>query len=196
MNTPSVPNMTSLPETTQKPPATETTLGHTSFNLTALEVVTALTILSLTYFIITCQLQKQLIWLHGVHSMNLLNRLGRHPLISLEPQNLRKKSKASRCKTNKIHLKEGKSLKDYQNKKDSTTPGQPQHDEQIEGVPEHKHEAKKPETPNQPLGTTTSNNHSNTIRSGICYTQIRSRSNTSRIYIPEYRTHYNHCGGP
>ena len=46
-----IPNMTSLPETTQKPPATETALGHTSFNLTALEVVTTLTILSLTYFI-------------------------------------------------------------------------------------------------------------------------------------------------
>jgi hypothetical protein len=56
MNIP-IPNMTSLPETTQKPPATETTLGHTSFNLTALEVVTILTILSLTYFIIACQLQ-------------------------------------------------------------------------------------------------------------------------------------------
>ena len=106
MNIP-IPNMTSLPETTQKPPATETTLGHTSFNLTALEVVTALAILSLTYFIITCQLQEQLIWLHGVHSMNLLNRLWRHPLISLEPQNLRKKDKNEpRRKTNKMRLKQ------------------------------------------------------------------------------------------
>ena len=107
-----IPNMTSLPETTQKPPATETTLGHTSFNLTALEVVTALAILSLTYFIITCQLQEQLIWLHGVHSMNLLNRLWRHPLISLEPQNLRKKDKNEpRRKTNKMRLKQEKSLR-------------------------------------------------------------------------------------
>ena len=110
MNTP-ISNKTPFPETTQKLPATEITLGYTSLNLTALEVVTVLTILLVTHFTITYQLQEQLIWLHGIHSMDLLNHLWRHPLISLEPQNLRKKSKASRCKTNKIHLKQGKSLR-------------------------------------------------------------------------------------
>jgi hypothetical protein len=44
--------------------------------------------------------------------MNLLNRLWRHPPISLEPQNLRKKDKNEpRCKTNKIHLTQEKSLR-------------------------------------------------------------------------------------
>jgi hypothetical protein len=85
MNTP-IPNMTSLPETTQKPPETEITLGHTSFNLTVLAMVTVLTILSLDlrrYGSIACQLQEQLIWLHGVYSMNSLNFLARHPPRSL-----------------------------------------------------------------------------------------------------------------
>jgi hypothetical protein len=75
-------------------------------------VVTALTTLSFIYFIITCQLQEQLIWLHGIHSMNLLNHVWRHPLISLEPLNLRKKEKNEpRRKTNKMHLKQGKALR-------------------------------------------------------------------------------------
>ena len=39
----------------------------------------------------------------------------------------------------------------------------------------------KPETPNQPLGTTTSNNHSNPIHNGI-FTQTRSIEATPREY--------------
>ena len=95
MNIP-IPNMTSLPETTQKPPDTDITLGHTSFNLTVLAMVTILTILSLDlrrYGSIACQLQEQLIWLHGVYSMNSLNCLciARYPPSmhrSLGPQDL------------------------------------------------------------------------------------------------------------
>ena len=56
-------------------------------------MVTALTILSLDlrrYGSIACQLQEQLIWLHGVYSMNSLNFLARHPPRSLGPQDLKK----------------------------------------------------------------------------------------------------------
>jgi hypothetical protein len=92
MNIP-IPNMTSLPETTQNPPDTDILLGHTSFNLTALAMVTTLTILPLNlrrYGSISCQLQEQLIWLHGVYSMNFLSCLARHPPRPLGPQDLKK----------------------------------------------------------------------------------------------------------
>ena len=49
-------NKAPLPETTQKLSTTETTLGDTSPNLTALEVVTTLTILIIIHFTITYQL--------------------------------------------------------------------------------------------------------------------------------------------
>jgi hypothetical protein len=57
----SMSNMTSFPETTQKPPDTDITLGHTSFNLTALAMATIPTVLSLglmhrRYGSIACQL--------------------------------------------------------------------------------------------------------------------------------------------
>jgi hypothetical protein len=111
MNT-TIFNKTSLPETTQKLPATEITLGYTSLNLTALEVVTALTILYLIHFAITCQLQEKPTWLQSVHSMNLLSHLWRHPNTYLEPQNLRKKDKnGPQHRTNKMHLKQRKALR-------------------------------------------------------------------------------------
>jgi hypothetical protein len=85
--------MTSLPETTQKPPDTDITLGHTSFNLAVLAMVTILTILSLDlrrYGPIDCQLQEQLIWPPGVYSMNSLSCSARSPPRSLGPQDLKK----------------------------------------------------------------------------------------------------------
>ena len=105
-------NKTPFPETMQKLSATEITLGYTSPNLTALEVVTALTTLLVTHFTITYQFQEQLIWLQSIHSMNLLYHLRRHLPTSLEPLNLRKKDKNEpRYKTNKMYLTQGKALR-------------------------------------------------------------------------------------
>ena len=187
MNIP-IPNMTSLPETTQKPPATETTLGHKSFNLTALEMVTILTILSLDlrrYGLIACQLQEQLIWLHGVYSMNSLNCLMRHPPISLEPQDLwkednedkneplRKTKKMRLTKTNKIEKTTRTRKTAHQSPVSHTTTSRSRE-------PRNTNTKPKPEPPNQRLGTTILDNHRNTIGRGIKI-QIESRNTISRI---------------
>jgi hypothetical protein len=207
MNTP-ISNKTPFPETTQKLSATEITLGYTSPNLTALEVVTTLTVLLVTHFTITYQFQEQLIWLQSLHSMNLLHHLRRHLPTSLEPLSLRKKEKNElRYKTNKMYLTQGKALRLPEQGRQHDAWSANHNTTSRSRESRNTNTKPKSEPPNQRLGTTTLDNHSNTIGRGI-NTQIGSRNTTSRICTiwtersgqprtrndkhTEYRTNYNH----
>ena len=141
--------------------------------------------------------------------MNLLNRLWRHPLISLEPQNLRKKDKNEpRRRTNKMRLKQEKSLRLPEQERQCTRTRSATTRRADRGSPGTRTRSPSPNhrisglalllliTTVIPLveGSTLTQIGSRNITSRICtiWTERSGQPRTRNDKHTEYRTNYNH----